>query len=60
MWNLLMLKYRRNEFFGLSERNSDCVEKCHDVTVFAFSNKKLHHNLRIYKAYLRIYIRIYN
>ena len=46
-----MLKYRRNEFFGLSERNSDCVEKCHDVTVFAFSNKKLHHNLRIYKAY---------
>jgi len=37
-----MLKYRRNKFFELSERNSDRVESCHNITVFAFNNKKLH------------------
>ena len=36
-----MLKYRRNKF-GLSERNSDRDERYHDITVFAFNNKKLH------------------
>ena len=45
-----MLKYRRNKFFGLSKRNSDRVERCHDITVFIFNNKKLHYSLRIYKA----------
>jgi len=50
MWNLLLLKYRRNKFFRLSEKNSDHVEKCHDITVFAFNNKKLYYSLRIYKA----------
>ena len=45
-----MLKYRRNKFFGLSERKSDRVERCHDVTVFAFDNKNVHYSLHIYKA----------
>jgi len=44
-----MLKYKRDKFFGLSERNSDRVERCHVITVFAFNYKKLHHSLHIYK-----------
>jgi len=44
-----MLKYKRNKFFELSKRNSDRVERRHDITVFAFNNKKLY-SLRIYKA----------
>jgi len=45
-----MLKYRHNKFFELNERNSDRVESCHNITVFAFNNKKLHYSLCIYKA----------
>jgi len=45
-----MLKYRRNKFFGLSKRNLARVERYHDIIIFAFNNKELHHSLRIYKA----------
>jgi len=55
MWNLLilnllMLKYRCNKFFGLSERNSDRVERYYVITILAFNNKKLYHSWHIYKA----------
>jgi len=49
MWNVLMLKYRRNKFSGLRKK-SDHVERCHDIIVFVFNINKLHHNLRVYKA----------
>ena len=40
MWNLLTLKYRRNKFFGLSERNSDRVGRCL-IIIFEFYSKYL-------------------